>query len=226
MASYTTGAIALQLIRNAQGGYYFMSLTTGCHHNLPMPQDIIDHVHAIACHQGATAGLTFANCYGIPHDPYDLDSDDKDNSSYSPSDTDSDDASNHSDDDADPNLATATDNITGVAEYDEEVEELVINDNVNTTEVDNNVDKHIKTAGVDGNANDNAEIAGVGDNHYPQDDNYYPQAFHDETGADDDEVIDTEQPDGDDDPVVEMVEEEEEDLCNDLEHAMDKQYGT
>ena len=186
-----------------------------------MPQDIINHMHAIAHHQGATASLTFANCYGVPHNPYDLDSDDDNNSSYSPSNADSNtdpnDASNvaddASDDNADPNLAAATDNIAGVADYDE-----IIN---------NNVDE----AGVEENANDNAKIAGVDDNHYPQDDNYYPQAFHDETADKDepidtkDEVIDTKQPNGDDDPVVEMVEEEE-DPCNDLEWAMDEQYGT
>ena len=47
----------------------------------------------------------------------------------------------------------------------------------------------------------------------------------DEAIDDKDEVIDTKQPNGDDDLVVEMVEEEK-DLCNDLECAMDKQYGT
>ena len=191
-----------------------------------MPQDIVDHIHAIAHHQVTAAGLAFTNCYGVPHDPYDLDSDDKDDSSYSPSDTDSNDASSHSDDDADPNddsdpdLATATDNIAGVAEYDEEVKEVI-----------NNADKHIKIAGVDVNANDNAKIARVGDNHYPQDANYYPQAFHDER-ADDNEAIDaknegidTKEPNEDGNPVVEMVKEEE-DPCSDLEHAMDEQYGT
>ena len=84
---------------------------------------------------------------------------------------------------------------------------------------------------MDDNVNDNAKIAGVDDNHYPQDDNYYPQAFHDERADKnemidaEDEMIDTKKPNGNGNPVVAMVEEEE-GPHNDLEHAMDEQYGT
>ena len=220
-----------------------MSLTMGCHLNcnhwtsLPMPQDVIDHIHALAHHQGATAGLTFTNCHSVPQDPYDLNSDDDNDSSYSPSDNDSNEASAHSNDDADPNLAANTDNIAGVAEYDEEVEEL--NDNADgvaeydeeVEELNDNADGYIEVAGVNDNANNNAKIAGVDKNQYPPDDNYYPQAFHDKAANDDevfeveDEAIDRDHPNEDDVPIIEMVEDEK-DPCNDLEHAMDEQYGT
>jgi hypothetical protein len=51
MHSRTTGAITLGPIGNQQGGYYFMSLTSGRKltrnqwTTLPMPQDVIDRVN-------------------------------------------------------------------------------------------------------------------------------------------------------------------------------------
>lgn len=54
MEARTTGVIALQPTGNEQGGYNFMSLTKGkqlnCNHwqELPMPQDVIIHVHKLA----------------------------------------------------------------------------------------------------------------------------------------------------------------------------------
>ena len=55
MNTRMTGAIALRPTGNAQGGYFFMSLTTGQHLNryqwtaLPMPQEVIDRMHVLAC---------------------------------------------------------------------------------------------------------------------------------------------------------------------------------
>ena len=54
MATRTTGAIALRPTGNEQGGYIFMSLTTGRVLNrnhwttLLMPGKVIDRVHALA----------------------------------------------------------------------------------------------------------------------------------------------------------------------------------
>ena len=54
MATHTTGALALHPMGNEQGGHYFFSLSTGrclnCNRwtDLPMPNDVIDHVHAMA----------------------------------------------------------------------------------------------------------------------------------------------------------------------------------
>jgi hypothetical protein len=66
MGSRTTGAIALRPTGNAQGGYYFLSLTTGRRINrthwteLPMPAEVIDRVHALARRSKAALGITFA----------------------------------------------------------------------------------------------------------------------------------------------------------------------
>jgi len=87
MATCTTGALALHPMGNAQGGYYFMSLTTGRHlnHNhwtpLLMPQEVIKHVHILACRN--PLGLTFGNRHGQP-DPDDSNNDD--DSTYDPDD--------------------------------------------------------------------------------------------------------------------------------------------
>jgi len=65
MQSRTTGVIALRPTGNRQGGYYFMSLTTGRkitrNHwtELPMPQDVIDRVNALGRRSNAANNLTF-----------------------------------------------------------------------------------------------------------------------------------------------------------------------
>jgi hypothetical protein len=106
MASRTTGAIALRPTGNAQGGYYFMSLTSGRrlsrNHwtSLPVPQDVIDRVHALARRSNASRDLTFAWRDGTTI--ADEEDDDKD-SDYEPDDDDTDyNSDNDSDDDAAP----------------------------------------------------------------------------------------------------------------------------
>jgi hypothetical protein len=96
MATRTTGAIALRPTGNEQGGYYFMSLTTGRVLNrnhwtaLPMPGEVIDRVHALARRTSAGApGLAFLDRDGNPL--VDPDDDDSDDESYRPSDNDEDD---------------------------------------------------------------------------------------------------------------------------------------
>ena len=135
MVSRTTGTIALRPTGNAQGGYYFMSLTTGCCLNrnhwtsLPMPQDVINRVHTLARRQGAAASLLFADHHGIAPADDDPDYDDDDDSSYAPSDQGSDDSS-ASDPDADPNLVTDPTDIAGVDDdEDEELDEEPNDDN-------------------------------------------------------------------------------------------------
>jgi hypothetical protein len=62
----TTGAIALRPTGNRQGGYYFMSLTTGrkltrnCWTALPVPQDVIDRVNTLGRRSNAASALSFA----------------------------------------------------------------------------------------------------------------------------------------------------------------------
>jgi len=65
MAMCTTGAITLRPTGNAQGGYFFYSLNTGRVLNrnrwtaLPMPAEVIQRVHELAC--SSTDGLTFTD---------------------------------------------------------------------------------------------------------------------------------------------------------------------
>jgi len=63
MAPRTIGAIATRPTGKAQGSYYYFSLSSGRIVNrtyaaaLPMPDDVIDRVHAIARRQKANPGL-------------------------------------------------------------------------------------------------------------------------------------------------------------------------
>mgnify|MGYP003497546862 FL=1 len=81
MATRTTGAIALRPTGNAQGGHYFFSLNTGRCLNrnnwmeLPMLNEVIDCVHAMAQHNNAPNGLTFADRDGTPEVAVDDDDD-------------------------------------------------------------------------------------------------------------------------------------------------------
>jgi hypothetical protein len=65
MATRTVGALALRPTGNAQGGFYFYSLSSGRRLNrnnatkVPMPDDVIDRVHRLARQQKANAGLVF-----------------------------------------------------------------------------------------------------------------------------------------------------------------------
>jgi hypothetical protein len=93
MESRTIGAIALRPTGNAQGGYYFISLTSGWRLSrsrwttLPMPQEVIDRVHVLARQSNANHDLTFAwrdgSAIADVHD-------DDDNSDYDPEELDSD----------------------------------------------------------------------------------------------------------------------------------------
>ena len=65
MAARTIGAIALHPTGNAQGGYFFFSLTTGRVLNrgrwtsLPMPNEVIDRVHRMVRQEHGNNGLIF-----------------------------------------------------------------------------------------------------------------------------------------------------------------------
>ena len=67
MAMRTTGAIALRPTGNAQGGFYFFSLSTGRRLNryrwtkLPMPGEVIDRVHQLAERNNADNKITFSD---------------------------------------------------------------------------------------------------------------------------------------------------------------------
>ena len=116
MAEGTTGAIALRPTGNAQGGYYFFSLTTGRVLNrnrwtaLPMSAEVIDRIHVLARRNNVTNGLFFTDRVGNPIVTDDEDDDD-DDSSYAPSEAEDDDNDDDDEDgdynDDEPNVPTA-----------------------------------------------------------------------------------------------------------------------
>jgi hypothetical protein len=127
MAPCTIGALALCPTGNAQGNYYFFSLSTGRIINrvhatwLQMPDDVIDHVHALACHQKADSGLLFLDRNRIPKAVDDADNDDDsdfvpddEQSDYSDSDSDDDIDYDPDDDDALPNI----DSVASASDHD------------------------------------------------------------------------------------------------------------
>ena len=71
MVTRTIGAIALRPTGNVQGGFYFMSLSTGKIISryrwtvLPMPQEVIERLHQIALQQHCNPGLVFRYRAGI-----------------------------------------------------------------------------------------------------------------------------------------------------------------
>ena len=126
MAPHTIGALMMQPTGNAQGNYYFFSLSTGCLINwahatkLPMPVNIIDRVHVVA------PGLLFLDCnQALDADAFDNMDSDSNDSDFEPddededSDDDDDDADNYDDDDDrydDP--CTASDDHGSANDYD------------------------------------------------------------------------------------------------------------
>ena len=76
------GAIALRLVGNGQGSFYFLSIATGRVLNrlhamaLPMPDDVIDKLHRMARQQKSNPGLVFAD-HNLNPDEYDDNDDDE-----------------------------------------------------------------------------------------------------------------------------------------------------
>jgi Reverse transcriptase (RNA-dependent DNA polymerase)/Zinc knuckle len=90
LAPRTTGALALRPTGNAQGSYYFYSLSSGRRltrfswTTLPMPGEIIRHIHHIARTDNANPGLAFLDRdFNIFTDDL-YNEEDEDNSSYVP----------------------------------------------------------------------------------------------------------------------------------------------
>ena len=96
----TVGAIALRLVGNSQGSFYFLSITTGRVLNqlhataLPMPDDMIDKLHRMARQQKSNPGLIFADCNLNPEE---YDDDDDDDTYHDNSEGEDEDDSSHND---------------------------------------------------------------------------------------------------------------------------------
>ena len=141
MGARTIGAIALRATGNAQGGHYFLSLTTGrrIHRHrwteLPMPADVIDRVHALARRSRAAIGLTFGWRDGTEildeaNEEYDHAIDDAD-SDYEPNDDDDYDYDDYDDYDSDAG-EPINPVIAGVDHHEQEPEQ----DNNNAIDAD------------------------------------------------------------------------------------------
>jgi hypothetical protein len=207
MEARTTGAIALQPTGNDQGGYYFMSLTTGRQLNrnhwteLPMPQDVVEQVHKLARQSFASKDIVFQFRDGAAVDDDDESAADPD---YYPEDSDNDDDNGDNaslepeselDDDASLEPESEPGDIQdGSAMQDNDSFDMIGNDNEDT-EMSNK-----EIAGVGG------DITGV------------PDAVNDE--EDSDEAIEIE---GKDDTALESEGNDVDDVKEDAVEAMDEE---
>ena len=101
----TVGALALHPTGNAQGSFYFMSISTGWVLNrlrttpLPMPDEVVDRVHRMARQQKANPGLLFGDWNMNHADDESVDSDSsEDDGDFTPSQDDHDEESESDDD--------------------------------------------------------------------------------------------------------------------------------
>jgi hypothetical protein len=108
MAPRTIGALAMRPTGNdAQGNYYFFSLSTGRIINgmhatkLLMPDDVIERVHSITRRQKANPGLVFLDWNQVPDVANDYADTDDDDSEYVPDAADEYSLSDAGDDDSD-----------------------------------------------------------------------------------------------------------------------------
>ena len=106
MRSQMVGALALHPTGNAQGGFYFLSLSTGRVLNrlhataLPMPDHVVDQVHRMAWQQKANPGLLFGNRSMSSVNDGDMEAPSDDDDEYVPEDEDADQGENTGDKDA------------------------------------------------------------------------------------------------------------------------------
>ena len=70
MKERSVSAMTMRATGNVQGSFYYYSLATGRRLRrgqctpLPVPQEVIDQVHAIADKQNAPTGFTYTRCDG------------------------------------------------------------------------------------------------------------------------------------------------------------------
>ena len=106
MSSQTVGALALHPTGNAQGGFYFMSLSTSQVLNqlramaLPMPDHVVDQVHCMARQQKVNPGLLFGNRSMSSLNDQDMEESSDDDEEYVPDDEDTDEGQDAGDEDA------------------------------------------------------------------------------------------------------------------------------
>ena len=217
MAPRTAGALALRPTGNAQGGYYFFSLSTGRVLNrnhatrLPMPQEVIAQVHRLARRQKANPGLVFtdrANQHVDVADDEDNGSlayDSDEDSDYYPDDDDDSDNDSYPDDDDDSD--SLDDNNHGAVPP-------FRGRNAGVVRVDDATDAVNADDNNDDDADDNASVGTPGVEHADDDDESMGT-----TGVNDNVDDDVEVVDNDGNPGVEGADDD------DVTAAMDSTYG-
>ena len=154
MAPRTVGALALRPTGNAQGNWYFLSLSTGRILNrtngtkLPMPGEVIERVHAMARRQKANPGLVFMDRIGEAGPTMDDDEDDLDDETYNPSDSDND---NHDNSDNESHDDDSDDETHGPSDNDNDSHSD--NESHNVDDIDGS-DNHEDNSDDDGSHND------------------------------------------------------------------------
>ena len=176
MSPRTVGALALRPTGNAQGSFYFMTLSTGWVLNrlrgtaLLMPDNVVDRVHRMAQQKKTNPGLLFGDRNMNSLDKEDIGelSDDKDDEDYIPDDEDDDEGQNGEDEDISHEY---NHDETGSIEeeYDEPMDNDVMNvvDNGMNTHDENNLGRLDDAPGVDESKNvenaGNTEKRGMND---------------------------------------------------------------
>ncbi len=173
MATCTTGAIALRRTGNTQGGYFFMSLSSGKRLKrkswtaLPMPREVIDRVHSLSHRNPAGGALVSGWQDGTEVEDELSDVDDLHNEDYVPNDDselDNDSDSYHDNDDSDWGNYHATGVGTGHysdtdsgKDYDEDSDKDYDNDHDSAciTKTDDDANSH---ANSETGSNDNKSI--------------------------------------------------------------------
>jgi hypothetical protein len=250
LAPRTTGALALRPTGNAQGGFLFYSLTTGrkiaryAWTSLPMPGEVIRHVHMIARDERVRPGLAFLdrdlNMY-----PDDAEPDDPDDESWHPDPNgnqhvyDDDDDENYEYDDesiaADDNNHN-DDNYDGVNDNNpfiheeinqdhHDIDEHYVDDDMNDNNIrDNNENDDTNNDLDEYNNDDVADVANNipdGDINNENQNNQPHDEIVDEENAQ--EIIMDNLEDQDDERMREA--EEREELMNRYQEMMDERYG-
>ena len=120
MAPRTIAALALRPTGNKQGGWFYLSLSTGRKMNrlhvtkLPMPDHVIERIHRMA--RRNKSGIEFRDQHNnvIPDDDYNSDND----SDYSPSDSDLADSENRNSTSSLLSVDNGNDDLTNENEID------------------------------------------------------------------------------------------------------------
>jgi hypothetical protein len=186
MTPRTIGALTLWPPGNAQGTWYFMSLSTGQvlkqNHatQLPMPHEVIDTVHQMAQRQKVDPGLVFADQNNVLDDS----DDDCDDELYQDSDSNDDDWSQPSGEDEDDHGNYVLPNDDDTESTDDDPGDLVDDDSADESSDDES------TGNFDIHANDDDDTEPAPGDQGVVDDTSTPTP--EEAGVNDDDVDDPE----------------------------------